>query len=309
MTSLIAPLTTTFTAPVSCASSTGIHIVACDGGSGKGCVWWAEGPLVPAASDCYPRSYDPFLGNYYSPGICPSGYTPACTSRNTLATLTETVYTCCPTALGYTYNCIGTPEFKWQSSLGCTVWLSGSEIAPSVSAALTFPSATFIAGQVTKLTSTERTEVGIGAYGIEVHYQANEDFEISITSAESSAEAQITSTTSSASKPSDTSTPPAATSGLSTGAAAGIGVGVTLAAIIVFLGVGVMLWRKKKKTRNQNSNIVNDNSNTNWSDAKTETGNKTPWEVHGDPVRVEMDGSQRSRPELGNHTHERFELG
>ena len=158
MTSLGA-LTTTFEAPAACASSTGIHIVGC----GSGCVWWAEGPLD--VSECYPSSYNPSLDNYYSPGLCPSGYTPACTSRTSLATLTETIYTCCPTALGYTYRCIGTPDWPWQSSLGCTVYFSDP------TSTFTFPDATFITDDETMQTSTARTEVGIGAYGIEVRFQ------------------------------------------------------------------------------------------------------------------------------------------
>lgn len=156
----IGPLTTTFTAPAACASSTGINIVGCGGG----CLWWAEGPLE--ASECYPSGYNPTLNNYYSPGICPSGYTPACTSRKSLATLTETVYTCCPTALGITFDCVGTPIYAWQTTLGCTVSFSDS------TSSFTFTDATYIVSQQTKKTSTARTEVGIGAYGIEVHFQA-----------------------------------------------------------------------------------------------------------------------------------------
>ncbi|KAK0654756.1 hypothetical protein B0T16DRAFT_287022, partial [Cercophora newfieldiana] len=89
----IGPLTTTFSAPPHCSASSGLHIsqlVAPDGG------WWAEGPLQTDPYDCFPESYNPTIKNFYSPGFCPQGYTPGCTSKNTVASLTETVYTCCP---------------------------------------------------------------------------------------------------------------------------------------------------------------------------------------------------------------------
>ena len=175
--SRIGPLSTTFTAPSgACATSTGIHIVHCDPSNPTdGCTWWAEGPLMPEGADCYPKGFSPSMAPapYYSPGVCPSGYTAACTSRNTIDTLTETVYTCCPTALGYTYQCIRGPQYYWQTWLPCTISLFGS-------GTMTFPSATFIDGKRTMVTSLTNTEVGIGAYGIEVRYQAK-DFSSSVS--------------------------------------------------------------------------------------------------------------------------------
>ncbi|KAK4124048.1 hypothetical protein N657DRAFT_573286, partial [Parathielavia appendiculata] len=157
-------LTTAFTPPASCASSTGIHIVGC----GAECVWWAEGPLnSPAASACYPSSYNPSLGHYYSPGVCLSGYTAACTPRRTSGDVIETIQTCCPTALGYSYHC-DQPTFPWQSSLGCNVYMRDP------SSTLNFPTVTSIRDGQTVITSTARTEVGIGAYGVETRFQARD---------------------------------------------------------------------------------------------------------------------------------------
>jgi hypothetical protein len=48
----------------------------------------------PSTSDCLPSGWA--LSGYFSPGICPSGYTIACSSSNSLDLLTETVATCCP---------------------------------------------------------------------------------------------------------------------------------------------------------------------------------------------------------------------
>ncbi|KXX76185.1 Gag polyprotein [Madurella mycetomatis] len=157
----IGALTTTFTPPGDCAASTGIHIVGC----GDGCVWWAEGPL--GAAHCYPSSYNPSIDHYYSPGICPSGYTPACTSRRSIAQVTETIQTCCPTALGYHYRCVE-PTWPWQTSLGCTVYFTDAI------STFSFPTVTSIRDGSTVLTSTGRTEVGIGAYGVEIRFQSTD---------------------------------------------------------------------------------------------------------------------------------------
>jgi hypothetical protein len=168
--SSIGKLTTTFTAPLSCASSTGIHIVGC----GRDCIWWAEGPLN--TRDCYPSDYTPYLSHYYSPGICPSGYTAACTSQHSLGRVTETVQTCCPTALGYDYQCVD-PTWPWHSSLGCTVTFSDASLT------LSFPTVTSIRDGRTVVTSTARTEVGIGAYGVEIRFQATDFVESTTVSA------------------------------------------------------------------------------------------------------------------------------
>jgi len=47
---------------------------------------------------CFPSGWAVGSANYFSPGLCPSGYTAACSSLNTLPnTAIETVVTCCPT--------------------------------------------------------------------------------------------------------------------------------------------------------------------------------------------------------------------
>jgi hypothetical protein len=47
-----------------------------------------------STSDCLPSSFAPT--GYYSPGICPSGYTQACSGVASSGTLAETRATCCP---------------------------------------------------------------------------------------------------------------------------------------------------------------------------------------------------------------------
>lgn len=53
--------------------------------------------LGPMTSICYPVGWTNTSTTFYSPGICPSGYTTACISANTANTVTETIATCCPT--------------------------------------------------------------------------------------------------------------------------------------------------------------------------------------------------------------------
>ena len=90
-------LTTTFTPAASCLASSNvweIHFTTAGAGAFDTYLYYLQGP--PRTSDCLPENYDPVTTAYYSPGICPSGYTAACSYANTLGSLTETTLTCCP---------------------------------------------------------------------------------------------------------------------------------------------------------------------------------------------------------------------
>jgi hypothetical protein len=50
----------------------------------------------PSTSDCFPTGYNEAKSIFYSPGVCPDGYTEACSSTVNVGTLTETRATCCP---------------------------------------------------------------------------------------------------------------------------------------------------------------------------------------------------------------------
>ncbi|GAB1320000.1 Mid2 domain-containing protein [Madurella fahalii] len=249
MATSIGVLTTVFTPPADCASSTGIHVVGC----GDRCAWWAEGPL--GAAHCYPTSYNPSLNHYYSPGICPSGYTAACTSLRSIAQVTETIQTCCPTALGYHYRCVR-PTWPWQSSLGCTVYFADA------TSTFSFPTVTSIRDGSTVVRSTARTEVGIGAYGVEIRFQST-DFAPRATTISSSSstgtDAAATTGSPTLSTTPQTSIPTSAGSGPNSGgsssssgvnsepsgglpvaAQAGIGVGVGIFGVLCILCA--VLW-------------------------------------------------------------------
>ncbi|PMD57916.1 uncharacterized protein K444DRAFT_533093, partial [Hyaloscypha bicolor E] len=88
----VGSLTTTFTPPSSCLASfqtTGWSQSLTNLG------FLFAGPVT--TSGCMPDNFQFSSTNFYSPGICPVGYTTACHSSIPVGTLTETVVTCCPT--------------------------------------------------------------------------------------------------------------------------------------------------------------------------------------------------------------------
>jgi hypothetical protein len=91
----IGALTTTFTPPTSCLASDNLWTVYTICPSNDKCYYLFHGP--PRTSNCLHKGYNFDTTAYYSLGICPPGYTAACSQLNTLNQLTETAYTCYPT--------------------------------------------------------------------------------------------------------------------------------------------------------------------------------------------------------------------
>jgi len=58
--------------------------------------WFKLGPPTAWNPSCYPSGFAVEEGQYYSPGICPAGYTQACAQVFTTDDVTETVATYCP---------------------------------------------------------------------------------------------------------------------------------------------------------------------------------------------------------------------
>ncbi|KAK3946248.1 hypothetical protein QBC46DRAFT_369287 [Diplogelasinospora grovesii] len=251
---VIGPLTTTFTAPSSCTTSTP-QIYQ---------IWTSEerhyvqGPLFTAGSDCYPSGYDASPSDYYSPAVCPHGYTPACTRFNPVTTAseteteteTETAYICCPTALSYT--CL---QPSSQAAVGCTTsWKS----------ALAVIGATVISdGTLSGYTTASETEGGFAAYSIQVRFKSGElspltkgnfilTSSLSTTPSPSPSTIVATITVPTQLAPqTSTSTPstPSNSNGVSTPAAVGIGVGSAAAGILGAIGLFFFLRRRRKRRR------------------------------------------------------------
>lgn len=101
MTATAIPLTTVFSPAAACTTDTwyieylsGTYhydtaISATDAG------WWlSQGPKE--WSSCFPSGYKAATDFYFSPGLCPSGYTVASQSTDSLDGNVETRATCCP---------------------------------------------------------------------------------------------------------------------------------------------------------------------------------------------------------------------
>ncbi|KAK2596871.1 hypothetical protein N8I77_012758 [Diaporthe amygdali] len=244
------PLTTTFTAPSSCATATGLYQIWPEADT----YYYEQGPLG-SRTECYPSGYDASSSQYYSPGLCPSGYTPACSSTGIVSrTATETAYTCCPTAAVYT--CAGAIDDLEapQTNLGCTTTFDLDLVLARITA---------ISDGHTDLiqSTTETAGAGLGANGIAVRFRSG-DFSSDvaamtsssasvISAASDSATLSISSLTSSSGSYSS-STPGSGSSthrGVSTKQAIGIGIGAAAAVLIIVVSAWLFLYLRRKKQR------------------------------------------------------------
>ncbi|CAK7562543.1 MAG: hypothetical protein SEPTF4163_000391 [Sporothrix epigloea] len=221
--SSVPALTTTFVPSPSCTvdiymESFSTGLICAVGTQIVPCNYYHLG-VDSSTSDCLPSGWASSTGAYFSPGICPSGYTQACQN----VTGSETRATCCPTGfdqvLVYTTSILG----------------EGNAV----------------------FTSTEDNQ-GINAFGIEIRYQST-DFASSSSTATSAASASATgqstgSGSSSSASPSGTGNSSSdssghsssSSSGLSTGAKAGIGIGVALG-VLALLGIFIFLVVRKRR--------------------------------------------------------------
>ncbi|RYP19239.1 hypothetical protein DL765_003440 [Monosporascus sp. GIB2] len=251
--SRIGALTTTFRPPAACATSTGLYLVDC----GENCSYHANGPLETTA--CYPNNYDPEINKgYYSPGICPSGYTEACSRANSVGTVTEWAYTCCPSVESYSYSCLPTARLDWDLTLGCQVSMSSGTFT------LFDITATELNGQMSVQSSTVGNDFRIGAHAIEVRRQATD---ASLTAATTSRPSdtlpastggalsgfESNGRNSSSNDDSNATESGSSSTDFPPGVAAGIGVGGTVA--LLGLGLGVFfLCRRRRATKKALSN-------------------------------------------------------
>ncbi|KAI0973089.1 hypothetical protein F4678DRAFT_459943 [Xylaria arbuscula] len=254
----LGPLTTTFTPQGPDCASTFL-------GRGSNDEWVQYGVGGSPSSACYPSSFDPHQSFYYSPGICPSGYTAACTAEISVSgNAAAQQLTCCPES----YSCHpnrGTDPFA------CISVLDGTK---------TFSVSTY---SFEKDENNSTTKIDIGtttavyfniyllAYGPLVIPPGGDDTSTtgSITStsasgsAATSSAASATPGTSIASTPTQSNTPSTTphestngSSGLSRGAVAGISVGSVLAAVLLVGVVAFLIARRRKRSKNPSTAIV-----------------------------------------------------
>ncbi|KAI1079656.1 hypothetical protein F5B20DRAFT_543082 [Whalleya microplaca] len=223
------PLTTTFTPPNPCdTQATRIYQV-----SESDQIIFAQGPVD--LGSCWPNGYSSQATEYYSPGLCPSDFTPACNRTSMIGASTETIQTCCPTK--YNYTC---------QSPGYTGWGGCFWELPEVGWQL---QSVYVVenGTTTVASNIISTGGDINALSVQVRFQSS-DF--SSMKPKETSSPTVPSTTSSAADTSDSGR-----GGLSTGARAGIGVGVAVGALIISALAVFMFLRKRgqrKRTEQRN---------------------------------------------------------
>ncbi|KUI57872.1 hypothetical protein VP1G_05158 [Cytospora mali] len=288
----LGPLTTTYTPTGANCQSTYI-------GANNDNQWIQYGQ--PNTRQCVPSNFTAFEDYYYSPGICPSGYTYACEAGIGTST---TQATCCP--VGYT----------------CRVGVANRDTDPFACAS-TYTSNTYLtaeyfqmlsdsAGGSTNTSTTTSTfylasDSGfyVEAYGPIVRRSAG-DPEWSSTSGSGTGAGTATSSTGQGSSAGSAATAGEASStatasaqpesGLSVGASAGIGVGVGLGCII-FIGciaaayiIGKKKRRSQQKPESPDIPLYRDGVPVEGQVAELNSGWK-PWELQGNGYQaVEMDG-------------------
>lgn len=223
----VTALTTTFTPPPPCLSD--YHHYSYNSSD-------VYQFLGPPHSDCFPQGWAS-ASQWFSPGICPSGYEIATLAAVTTESTTETQAVCCPSS--YTYAPVTTQNgFYRNYSLGFSVFTPITVITNSGDA--TAPTFVFV--------STFTLHSAINAFGVSILYQA---IELLGSAPTSSSLPNITSSSPSnllgsspsttfsisntrspltrsslAQSPTSTSTSHSDSAGLSPGAKTGIGTGV-----------------------------------------------------------------------------------
>ncbi|CAK7265641.1 hypothetical protein SEPCBS57363_001686 [Sporothrix epigloea] len=244
--SSVPALTTTFVPSPSCTidiymESFSTGLICAVGTQIVPCNYYHLG-VDSSTSDCFPSGWASTSDAYFSPGICPSGYTQACQN----VTGSETRATCCPTG----FECGTDTYWPWYVTNLCTYPLTTSQVLVYTTSILGEGNAVF--------TSTEDNQ-GINAFGIQIRYQSTDFVSSSSTAAPSSTATSSTAsvTGQSTGSGSSSSASPTGTgnssgdsssssSGLSTGAKAGIGIGVALG-VLALLGCIVFLFVRKRR--------------------------------------------------------------
>lgn len=236
-------LTTVFTPPSSCLGSTFTL-------SPSGSDIYASGTVTRGlAPECFPSyfrsvyeqgtipgspgSNSTTYESFYSPGICPSGYT----TETAQITSSMLLGTCCPS--GYTVGL-----FTFVATEGPVRQVCVHTIMQDVVTLIA-------AGASNQKMSSPAVAV---ASAVQIAYDLNDQSIFAMPTTHSSTNSNATPSGVSPVESSDvkasTATPPAAVSrGLDSGVKAGIGVGVSLAVILVLAGASLVTlrWRKRRQ--------------------------------------------------------------
>ncbi|KAI1410041.1 hypothetical protein F5Y13DRAFT_168865 [Hypoxylon sp. FL1857] len=239
----LGPLTTSFTPPADCTASSALYWV-----NTASTFYWLHGQ--PGQSSCFPDNYSPYQNQYYSPGICPAGYTRACESASSGGdNVATTRATCCPEG---NYVCAATSSsysYPWGPTLGCmSVYRVNTETR------FTTINGTMKGGETAGAPRSLRAPGTIMAYGVVIRNIATSTGNGVIASSSISVSVSNSGMASETASSMPTTEAPQSNSsggngGLSSGAAAGIGIATSFG--IMAIG-GALLWifwmrRRKRK--------------------------------------------------------------
>lgn len=261
----------------------------------------------PQPSQCFPSGWK-LTSQYFSPGICPSGYAAACEFTNGA----ETQATCCPSY----YSCQTSTNWPQYSTLVCTVEVSDlpSSLVPAsiTSGASVIPIGLQAGG-------------GINAFGLSIRWKAGDFTTTSSSSAPSTSPQSSSSIAQSASTPSSSSTSPATTASkstgtsstdqstsstsssgqLSTGAKAGIGVGAAIGALAIFSILVFYAMRYRRAPAMRRAHELGVGGTSQWFPLKSRAGTAEkqgmannglePVEIHTDFLPPELHGEAHGR--------------
>ncbi|KAI8627648.1 hypothetical protein F5Y19DRAFT_160819 [Xylariaceae sp. FL1651] len=248
----LGPLPTDFAIASNCAND--LNDIYKINTSPQGYYYLLQGPVEQTS--CYPSSYTANTQQFYSPALCPTGFTSACKALNRIGTVQETILTCCPTQAEYV--CQTTNNYEWEKTLGC--------VFHQISGARTTWTVSEVSDAHTSLVTSEGTAGGLNAYSIQVRYQST-DF-VSSTSSSSSSSSTKSDTNSKTSVPSATNTQINSSSSnnnnngngktnhksngsLSAGAAAGIAIAAFAALLIAVAGIWFLVRKRKQQQQQQ----------------------------------------------------------
>ncbi|KAI1295783.1 hypothetical protein F5Y03DRAFT_371391 [Xylaria venustula] len=251
----LGPLTTTFTPQGPDCASTFLGKISDN-------LWLQYGVGDSPSSACYPSSFDPHQSYYYSPGICPSGYTAACTAEIFVSgNKAAQQLTCCPES----YSCHSN---RGTDPFACISGFKGTK---------TYSISTYFFerdenNSTTKIdigtTTATWVDVFLLAYGPLVLPPGDDDTSTPSSTTTTSASGSATTSsaapgTSNASIPTQSTIPSTTSnestggsSGLSRGAVAGISVGVVLAAILLVGAIAFLIVRRRKRPNSPSTAMV-----------------------------------------------------
>ncbi|KAI1337981.1 hypothetical protein F5Y15DRAFT_425405 [Xylariaceae sp. FL0016] len=249
MSSNIGPLTTTYTPIGADCTSTFLGL---NGGN----KWLQYGVGGASSTPCLPSKFKPYQNFFYSPGLCPSGYTSACQSTNpplTADAASETTAICCPTS----YSC---RDDRGDDPFGCLSCFNDAQVF----AVSTFFFSTNSDGATTAMAEGTTTETWsencVRAYAPIVHLKARDMLITSAATADSSTTSIESSRADSGSLVPSETTPAASmetgtmskddsgSAALSKSAALGIGISVAVG-VILLVGAATCLFIRRRRQK------------------------------------------------------------